>query len=171
VGCRDRSRRRRRLPAPRALPPQGARRARGAETFEDAETTPGLVIYRFDAPLFFANADVFRDQVLRLVADGAGREPVHEVLVNGEAIYDIDTTGIAMLERLHGELKDRGVRLTFARIKSATRNTMRRSGFEELVGADAFTLQVEDEVKAFADAATPSGQPTTWVRPPSRPQR
>jgi len=60
---------------------------------------PGLIVYRFDAPLFFANADLFRDELLRLVHDAAA--PVHQVIVNAEAIYDIDTTGTRMLERLH----------------------------------------------------------------------
>jgi SulP family sulfate permease len=76
---------------------------RDVQTYEDAETIPGLLVYRFDAPLFFANADVFRNQILRLVDEA--EKPVRTVVVNAEAIYDVDTTGIRMLERLQGDLE------------------------------------------------------------------
>ena len=64
---------------------------RDVEHYEDAETLHGVIVYRFDAALFFANADVFRDQVRRLVAEAG--DPVRSVVVNAEAIYDVDTTG------------------------------------------------------------------------------
>ena len=51
---------------------------------EDAEAVPGLIVYRFDAPLFFANVDVFRDEILELVDDAL--EPTRQVIVNAEAI-------------------------------------------------------------------------------------
>jgi sulfate permease, SulP family len=115
---------------------------RDVQTYEDAETIPGLIVYRFDAPLFFANADVFRNQILRLVDDA--EEPVRTVVVNAEAIYDVDTTGINMLERLHGDLEARSVRLVFARLKTKTRKLMQLTGLEDRIGAANFFLRVED---------------------------
>jgi sulfate permease, SulP family len=120
---------------------------RDVEQHEDLETMPGLIVYRFDAPLFFANADLFRDQLLRLVHEAA--TPVRQVIVNAEAIYDIDTTGIRMLERLHDELAAESVRLGFARLKTRPRSLMRATGLEERIGIENFWLRVEDAASAF----------------------
>ena len=92
---------------------QGTTTYRDIESYEDAETIPGLVVFRFDAPLFFANADAFRGEILRLVDEGS--PPVIEVIVDAESMYDIDTTGIEILVRLYDDLRERGVRLVFAR--------------------------------------------------------
>jgi sulfate permease, SulP family len=99
--------------------PGGTPGYRDVEQHEGLQTMPGLIVYRFDAPLFFANADLFRDELLRLVL--AAPAPVRQVIVNAEAIYDIDTTGIQMLERLHDDLAAESVRLGFARLKSKPR--------------------------------------------------
>ena len=114
-----------------------------------AETVPGLVVYRFDAPLFFANVDVFRKQILQLV-DGAP-EHVHAVVVNAEAIYDIDTTGIDMLMRLLDELDERSVQMSFARVKTKTRRLLKVSGVEDRVGPAHFHLHVESAVQSYED--------------------
>jgi SulP family sulfate permease len=109
-------------------------------------TLPGLVIYRFDAALFFANADMFREQILRLVEES--EDGVREVIVNAEAIYDVDTTGLASLERVTRELRDRGVRLSMARVRTPSRHLMRRSGIESEIGAENFHLRVTEAVTA-----------------------
>ena len=119
---------------------------RDVETYEEAETVPGLLVFRFDAPLFFANADVFRKQILRLVDDAP--EPVRTVVVNAEAIYDIDMTGLDMLMRLLDELQSRAVDLKFARVKAGTRKLMKTSGLEARIGSAGFYLQVESAVAA-----------------------
>ena len=124
---------------------------RGLDTYPDAETVPGLIVFRFDAPLFFANVDVFRDEILELIDDAL--EPTRQVIVNADAIYDIDTTGLEMLERLHDDLKARSVRLVFARVKTRTRELMRRTGLEERLGEESFSLRVEDAVNAYAARA------------------
>jgi SulP family sulfate permease len=122
------------------------------KTHDEAETVPGLLVYRFDAPLFFANVDVFRNQILQLV--DVARDPVRTVVVNAEAIYDIDTTGIDMLMRLQDELEGRSVRLTFARVKTRTRRLMQASGLEDRIGSASFYLRVEDAVRAYEDSMT-----------------
>jgi sulfate permease, SulP family len=121
---------------------------RDVEQYADAETLPGLVVYRFDAPVFFANADVFRDQIRELVRDA--KVPVREVIVNAEGINDLDTTCIQMLERLLDDLEDQDVHLSWARVRTPLRNLMRSTGLEQRIGAGNFHLRVEDAVAAFS---------------------
>ncbi|HEV8372127.1 MAG TPA: sulfate permease [Actinomycetota bacterium] len=121
---------------------------RDVEQYADAETLPGLVVYRFDAPVFFANADVFRDQIRELMRDA--KVPVREVIVNAEGINDLDTTGIQMLERLLDDLEDQDVHLSWARVRTPLRNLMRSTGLEQRIGAGNFHLRVEDAVAAFS---------------------
>jgi sulfate permease, SulP family len=121
---------------------------RDIENYADAETLPGLVVYRFDAPVFFANADVFRDQLRELVR--GAKIPVREVIVNAEGIYDLDTTGIQMLERLLDDLEDKDVHLSWARVRTPLRDLMRSTGLEQRIGAGNFHLRVEDAVAAFS---------------------
>ncbi|HEY6749149.1 MAG TPA: sulfate permease [Mycobacteriales bacterium] len=125
---------------------------RDVENYQDAETLPGVVVYRFDAALFFANADVFRDQVRRLITEA--RHPVRSVVVNAEAVYDIDTTGLAVLGRLLDDLTEAGAALVLARVRTSVRELMRRTGLEERIGAQNFHLTVAEAVAAQAVAGT-----------------
>ena len=76
---------------------------------------PGLLLYRFDAPLFFANAGVFRRRVRGLLATTT--PPVRWVVVAAEPITDVDTTAAATLGELLAELRQQGVTLAFAELK------------------------------------------------------
>jgi SulP family sulfate permease len=122
---------------------------RNVEAHEDAETVAGVIVYRFDAPLFFGNADVLRDQIRRLVRDAAGSSaPAEHVIINAEAMTDLDTTGVEVLERLLVDLRDAGVDLSFARMRTPVRAMMARTGLETKIGADRFYLEVNDAVRA-----------------------
>jgi high affinity sulfate transporter 1 len=89
----------------------------------EAETLPGLVIFRFDAPLFFANARTFRDQVRRFAAS----EPRPTwILIAAEPITDVDTTAADMLEDLDEELNAAGISLVFAELKHPVRRKLER---------------------------------------------
>ncbi len=112
----------------------------------DAEAIPGLLLYRFDAPLFFANAGRLRDEILAVV-DGA-EPPVTCVVLNMESIYDIDSTGAQTLLELMDGLDEQGVRLVFARVRSELRDELRNSGIEERIGPDRVYLEVDDAVAA-----------------------
>ena len=70
--------------------------------YPDARQVPGLILYRFDAPLFFANADVFRDRLRTRI--GEADDPVRWVIISAEPITDVDTTAAAMLDELVDEL-------------------------------------------------------------------
>jgi high affinity sulfate transporter 1 len=94
----------------------------------DAEQLPGLVIFRFDAPLFFANARTFRDQIRRLAA----AEPRPRwILIAAEPITDVDTTAADMLADLDEELNEAGTALVFAELKHPVREKLERY---ELIG-------------------------------------
>jgi MFS superfamily sulfate permease-like transporter len=115
----------------------------------DARLVPGLLLFRFDAPLFFANADVFRERVLDLVA--AADAPVQRVLVAAEPITDVDTTAAEMLEELHGELSGMGIELAFAEMKGPVKDRLDRYGLLDPIGRDRFHPTIGVGVHKFVD--------------------
>ncbi|MDH3684354.1 MAG: SulP family inorganic anion transporter, partial [Acidimicrobiia bacterium] len=83
-----------------------------AERHPEGRQIPGLLLYRFDAPLFFANAEVFRQDLMANVGDaGPG---LKRVIVTAEPITDIDATADHTLVTIHDELSERGIELGFA---------------------------------------------------------
>jgi MFS superfamily sulfate permease-like transporter len=84
------------------------------------------VLYRFDAPLFFANADIFRERVLERAT--SAEPPARWVIVGAEPITDIDTTASAALVELHEELDHAGIVLGFAELKDFVRERLRADG-------------------------------------------
>lgn len=113
----------------------------------ETETIPGLLIFRFDAPIIFANASYFAEQVRQLISDAA--IPVREVLVPAQQINQLDSTGATQLERLRTELKAKGISLSFVEVKSALREAIRRNGLEEKIGVDRFFESIHEGVQAF----------------------
>jgi MFS superfamily sulfate permease-like transporter len=105
-----------------------------------AERIPGLVIVRFDAPLFFANGAVFDDWVRSVVADAPG--PVRTVVLAAEPITDIDTTAVEELVELDDALAAQGIRLVIAEMKDPVRDTLRRYGLDERFGPERFAPTV-----------------------------
>ena len=81
----------------------------------EAVPVPGLLVYRFAAPLFFANCELFRERIEALVAGAA--QPVTAVVVDGAAIHDVDIMACDMLVELDGELRSRGIRLAFGNLR------------------------------------------------------
>src|SRR5690348_11650385 len=94
----------------------------------NAEELPGLVIFRFDAPLFFANARTFRDQVRRFAA---AKPRPRWIVIAAEPITDVDTTAADMLAGLDAELNAAGISLVFAELKDPVRAKLERY---ELIG-------------------------------------
>jgi high affinity sulfate transporter 1 len=105
----------------------------------EAELIPGLIIYRFDAPIFFANADHLRRRV-RSVIDGrrASGAEVHRLLLAAEPITDVDTTGAELLRRLVDELRDEGIDVAFAGLKGPVKDRLRSYGVYDLIGHHEF---------------------------------
>ncbi|ELP3488592.1 SulP family inorganic anion transporter [Pseudomonas aeruginosa] len=92
--------------------------------YPQATTLPGLVIYRFDAPLLFFNADYFKQRVLAVV-DGSKRP--NAVLLNAEAMTNLDISGLATLHEVQQILKAQGVHLSLARVTGQTLDLLQRS--------------------------------------------
>jgi len=110
------------------------------ERHPEGRTVPGLVLFRFDAPLFFANADAFRAGVLAAVAEA---EPaVRRVAVAAEPITDVDTTAADMLDELLDQLDAMGVELVFAELKGPVKDKVIRYGIEDRLAVPPFPYTV-----------------------------
>jgi sulfate permease, SulP family len=101
---------------------------------DDPLVVAGVVVYRFDAPLFFANATHFRRRVLELVDDASA--PVSTVVIDAGAIFYVDSTAIAMLQQLREELRERGVSLATARMKTPVTHMLDRAGSADPISDD-----------------------------------
>jgi sulfate permease, SulP family len=99
---------------------------------DDAKAIPGLVVYRFSAPLFFANCSFFRNRVERLIEEAT--EPLHGFIVDGAAINDVNLAACEMLADIRHELNDRGIRMAIANLRSNVRDKMTRGW--EAAGTD-----------------------------------
>ena len=115
-------------------------------THPDAQQLPGLLIYRFDAPLFFANVKTFRDQVRRL----ARYDPAPTwIVIAAEPITDIDTTASDVLGELDEALNAQGINLVFAELKDPVRRKIERYGLARKIEPRHFFPTVEAAVTAF----------------------
>jgi sulfate permease, SulP family len=110
-------------------------------------TVPGLVAYRFYAPLFFANADYFIERVRGLVS--ASPVPVRWVLVDMQAVTDIDVTAAEAISRLKEELGQRGIALKIARANRPLRERLQRIGLGEHLAGENLFPSVHAAVAAF----------------------
>ena len=122
------------------------------------EHLPGLAIFRFDAPLLFANARTFRNQVRRLAAI----EPRPAwIIVAAEPITDVDTTAADMLVDLDDDLLQSGTRIVFAELKDAVQHKIESYELATLSG-DRFYPTIRTAVDAYA-----AEQDVGWVPGPS----
>jgi MFS superfamily sulfate permease-like transporter len=115
-------------------------------SYPQAEHLPGLVIYRFDGPLFFANATTFRDEIRRMAkAD----PPPTWILIAAEPMTDVDTTASDMLEELDEALNDQGISLVFAELKDPVRRKIERYGLTRTINPQHFFPTIESAIAAF----------------------
>ena len=138
------------------------------EFHEETEHLPGLVLYRFDAPLLFVNARSLREEVRRLVTV----EPRPRWLVlAAEPITDLDTTAADMLADLDRELAEAGTSLVFAELKDAVRQKIERYELVDALDPSRLLPSVRAAVEAYrAETGAPGSPgpgPTGWNdRPP-----
>jgi len=109
----------------------------------------GLIVYRFDAPLFFANTRTFREQVRHLAAS---EPPPRWILLAAEPVTDIDTTAADMLLALHQELASRGIELAVAELKDPVRLRLHQYGLGQDIAADHFYRTLDDAIAAYVAA-------------------
>ncbi len=139
--------------------------------YPEARQIPGLLLYRFDAPLFFANALVFRDRVRERIGDA--ESPIQWVVVAAEPITDVDTTAAEMLDQLEQELTANDITLAFAGLKDPVRDRLRRYGALERVRDEHVFPTIGTAVAAYVKASGESwtdweedGWPTARRAPP-----
>ena len=117
-------------------------------SYPDAEHLPGLVIYRFDGPLFFANATTFRDEIRRLARSDP---PPTWILIAAEPVTDVDTTAADVLEDLDEALNTRGISLVFAELKDPVRAKVERYGLTRTIDPHHFFPTIGAAISAFRD--------------------
>ena len=122
------------------------------ERHPEGTETPGVVIYRWEAPLFFANSAIFLEQVRDLVR----REGPRWVVVQCEAVTDVDVTAADMLQRLDVELNAQGVHLAFVELRGRLRDLVSRYGLDETLDRDHFYPSIE---AALTDIAHVDSEP------------
>jgi len=130
------------------------------ERYPDAEQTDGVVIYRWEAPLFFANAGIFRQQIRKLVRE---RKP-RWVVLQCEAITDIDVTAADVLKGLDHELNRQGVHLAFVEMRDRLRDRVETYGLYEELDHDHFYAKMKPALRDIAAHDPDSGEaPRRWV--------
>ncbi len=115
-------------------------------SYPDAERLPNCVIFRFDAPLLFANARTFREQVRGIAAE---LTPPAWIIIAAEPITDVDTTAADMLQLLDEELNERGINLVFAEMKDPVRAKIDRYELTRTIDTAHFFPTLDDAVQAF----------------------
>ena len=114
------------------------------KVYPEARQVPGVVVYRWEAPLFFANAGQFRQQIRRLVRE---RQP-DWVVLQCEAVTDVDVTAAEMLEKLDLELNDQGVHMAFAEMRERLQDLTLEYGLFETLDRDHFYPTIETAIEA-----------------------
>jgi high affinity sulfate transporter 1 len=118
--------------------------------YPEARRIPGLVLFRWDAPLFFANAEVFREDVLQAVADAP--TPTEWVVVAAEPVTDIDITAAEALSALDDDLEKAGIELCFAEMKDPVKDRLRRYGVFTKLGTHLFFPTLGEAVDGYLEA-------------------
>jgi len=115
--------------------------------YPDARRIPGLVLFRWDAPLFFANAELFHNRVLNAVATSP--TPVRWVVVTAEPVTSVDVTSADMLAELDETLHAAGIELCFAEMKDPVKDKLKRFGLFARLGDETFFPTIGVAVKRY----------------------
>jgi high affinity sulfate transporter 1 len=118
--------------------------------YPDARLIPGLVLFRWDAPLFFANAELFNDRVLDAVA--ASPTPARWLVVAAEPVTSVDVTAADMLAELDERLHAAGIELCFAEMKDPVKDKLKRFGLFARLGEETFFPTIGTAVDGYLAA-------------------
>ena len=141
--------------------PKGVPGYHDVSRYPKASQLPGLVILRWDAPLFFANSIIFRDRVRGLVTE---TDPTPRwILVAAEPITDIDTTAADMLVKLDEELNANGIHLIFAELKDPVKDKLERYSIYETIDPEHFYPTIKTAIKAFREESRKLAETTEVV--------
>ncbi|HET9567201.1 MAG TPA: SulP family inorganic anion transporter [Vicinamibacterales bacterium] len=118
--------------------------------YPNARLVPGLVLFRWDAPLFFANAEFFHDRVLDAVASSP--TPVRWLVVAAEPVTSIDVTAADAISELDDTLHAAGIELYFAEMKDPVKDKLKRFGLYTHFGEQSFFATIGEAVKRYLAA-------------------
>jgi high affinity sulfate transporter 1 len=121
------------------------------ERHPEAVQIPGLLIFRFDAPMFFANAEFFSDGVKKAIA--TRQESIAWIVLAAEPITDIDTSAVEALDQLLDDLEVESVHLVLAELKGPVKDRLRSYGLYERLGDDRFFATIGTAVRGYLDAS------------------
>jgi high affinity sulfate transporter 1 len=127
----------------------GIRGYHDIKRYPAARLIPGLVLFRWDAPLFFANAELFNASVLEAVAQSP--TPVRRIVVSAEPVTSVDVTSADVLAELAQKLREAGVELRFAEMKDPVKDKLKRFELLELLGAASFYPTLGAAVDAYLE--------------------
>lgn len=117
--------------------------------YPDARRIPGLVLFRWDAPLFFANAELFQECVIAAVETAP--TPARWVVIASEPVTNVDVTAADMIAELERTLREAGIALCFAELKDPVKDKLKRFGLAEQLGEGAFFPTVGAAVSAYLE--------------------
>jgi len=115
----------------------------------EAKLIPGLILFRWDAPLFFANAEMFRDQILHSLSNA--QTPALWIVVAAEPVTDVDITAADVLSELDEELQRSGITLCFAEMKGPVKDRLKDYGLFEKIGMEHFFPTVGQAVDRYVE--------------------
>ena len=121
------------------------------DDYPEADLVPGLLVYRYDAPLFFANAENFRERAIAAVNDYPGR--VEWFVLNAEANVEVDLTALDAVDQLRTELERRGIVFAMARVKQDLRDALQAAGLVDKIGQDYIFPTLPTAVEAYRRAS------------------
>jgi high affinity sulfate transporter 1 len=127
--------------------PNGVEGYHDITRYPDAHQMPGLVLFRWDAPLFFANAELFKERALDVVARSPS--PVRWLVVAAEPVTSVDVTAADALAELDETLHGAGTELCFAELKDPVKDKLKRFGLFSLIGEKHFFPTIEAAVRSY----------------------
>lgn len=118
------------------------------DDYPDSQPVEGLVVFRYDSPIFFANADDFSARAMQAI--DVSPQPIRWFLLNAEANTEMDLTAVDALDDLRAELKNRGIRFAMARVKQNLQRSLAPTGFIEAMGEEYVFATLPTAVRAYA---------------------
>ncbi len=115
--------------------------------FKDLEIAEGVLIFRFDAPLFFANIDRFREVLTEY--KNRRKDPIDTIIIDMESIHSIDSSALDIFAELVEESGKENIRIVLAEVKGPVRDKFYKSGLTKQLGEKHFFVTVDDAFKSI----------------------
>jgi len=120
---------------------------RNVNRYPEAATYEGMLIFRFDAALYFANVSYLKDRLSEIERNSA--TPIKVIVFNAGSVTDVDSSAVSALQDITQDYQSRGITLYFTSLRGPVRDVLKRSGFYEILGADHFFYNTHDAVMHY----------------------